>query len=73
MKAKKVPKSRYCLYHGSCDKEYNCRDEEFCSAFKHTDLFSSLDYSGKGLIIDHSDRKGLYKCRKIRKNCGASK
>jgi hypothetical protein len=39
---KKWPKSRYCQFSHGCDKEINCRDGEFCKAFRHTTLFSSL-------------------------------
>ena len=36
--------SRYCEYAYSCDKNINCKDGDFCSAFEHTTEFSSLHF-----------------------------
>lgn len=44
-KKKKKNKSFYCMYAGTCDKDYDCRNGDFCSAFRHTKQFSSLRFN----------------------------
>lgn len=34
--------TQYCLHFHNCDKDYNCKGGIFCSAFRHTEEFSSL-------------------------------
>ncbi|MFA5396357.1 MAG: hypothetical protein WC346_10155 [Methanogenium sp.] len=46
-KKEKYPKSRYCEYYHSCDKEISCKDGNFCEAFRHTKDFSSLRFENK--------------------------
>lgn len=41
-KMSKKPKSRYCMYHATCNKDIDCRNGNFCAVFMHTKEFSSL-------------------------------
>jgi hypothetical protein len=36
--------SAYCEYCHNCDKDYDCKDGNFCTAFKHTSTFSSMRF-----------------------------
>jgi hypothetical protein len=43
---KKNKKTQYCLYAGTCDKDNDCYNGAPCTAFRHTDRFSSLRMRG---------------------------
>ena len=44
---RKAPHSAYCEYAYNCDKDIDCKNGDFCAAFKHTTRFSSLRFGGK--------------------------
>ena len=42
---KKIRHSLYCEYSHNCDKDINCRVDNFCDAFRSTTLFTTLNES----------------------------